>query len=169
MKCLELLHSRQIKISDNLLCFAGEFKFCERGVVLLQKAGIKRIWVHGRKPPYVACWMNGKLALIHRVLLQEDGHEIKGIEVDHKNGNPLDNRLSNLRPATRTENSANRKIHRNNSCGYKGVYLYKKTGKWHAALRNKVIARCDTAEDAARAYNTAAKKRYGKFAKLNAC
>jgi hypothetical protein len=55
-------------------------------------------------------------------------------EIDHINGDPSDDRWSNLRPATHAQNSKNRKLNVNNSSGYKGVFLNK--GRWRAVINS---------------------------------
>lgn len=54
-------------------------------------------------------------------------------EIDHINGNPSDNRILNLREATRSENAANRGKHKNNKSGFKGVTKHR--NKWTACVR----------------------------------
>ncbi len=92
--------------------------------------------------------------------------------VDHINNNGLDNRKENIRPATRAQNSYNRKKYANNSRSkYKGVSFKKKNGKWTAqiGLNNKMLflGYFKNEVDAARAYDRAARKYYGRFANLN--
>ncbi len=98
----------------------------------------------------------------------------KGMEIDHKNTNTLDNRRDNLRVVTRQQNIWNRSIQRNNKCGFKGVYKdnhcrgYK---KYRARIRFngkvKMSSRVMTPEEAALIYNKWALACYGEFAKLN--
>lgn len=92
-------------------------------------------------------------------------------EVDHINGNGLDNRRSNLRPSTRMQNARNQGPKSNNKSGYRGVCWDKARGKWKAEIgknnKNCFIGRYDTKEDAARAYDKAAKEWGGEFVKLN--
>ena len=104
---------------------------------------------------------------MHRVIMNcPDGKE-----VDHINGNPLDNRKENLRICSHAENMRNSSIQKNNTSGYKGVYWNNERKKWQAqiSIKNKVVplGRFDDIKDAARAYNEAAKENYGVFARLN--
>lgn len=100
---------------------------------------------------------------MHRVILE--GSE----RVDHINGVGLDNRRSNLRPATHTENMQNRKRHSNNTSGYKGVYAAR--GRWRAAIRangqKHNLGYFDSPEDAAAAYDEASRLLHGEFSRPN--
>lgn len=92
--------------------------------------------------------------------------------VDHINGNGMDNRKNNLRICTCSENQMNRSRQKTNKGKYKGVSFRKDTHKWKAqiSIKNKMkdIGNCYCSEEeAARAYDEAAKKHYGEFAKLN--
>lgn len=88
-------------------------------------------------------------------------------ELDHINGVGSDNRWSNLREATRQQNSRNRKIHKNNKSGIKGVYWDKSNKTWIAevAVRGKNIrfGRFKTKEEASKAYEQGALKHFGEF------
>lgn len=91
--------------------------------------------------------------------------------VDHIDGNPLNNKKDNLRPCTRKENGRNRNINKNNSSGFKGVSFITKKNRMCAQIKvdykNIHLGYFKTAEEAARAYNAAALKYHGKFARLN--
>lgn len=91
--------------------------------------------------------------------------------VDHKNGNGLDNRRSNLRRATIAENARNRRLPSTNTSGFKGVMFDKARGLWRSHIgaegRRLTIGRFTTPEEAARAYDEAAREMYGEFAWLN--
>lgn len=64
----------------------------------------------------------------------------EGMDIDHINGNRADNRLVNLRLATRVENSLNRqRANRNSASGVRGVYFHKSSGCWCFAVSGKVI------------------------------
>lgn len=57
------------------------------------------------------------------------------IQIDHINGNRLDNRRENLRFCTNAENGKNRKISKNNTSKFKGVFFYKKGNSWRSMIR----------------------------------
>lgn len=91
--------------------------------------------------------------------------------VDHINGNGLDNRRANLRPATHAQNQRNKGLQSNNTSGFKGVCWDAPRGRWHAKIclngRTIFLGRFDEAEEAARAYDAAAVRYFGEFARLN--
>ena len=90
-------------------------------------------------------------------------------EIDHIDGNQSNDRLSNLRTATRAENACNQRKYCNNTTGYKGV---QKLGtRYRAKIRcggkQVCLGRFSTLEEAASAYNDAALRLHGKFSCLN--
>lgn len=90
-------------------------------------------------------------------------------DIDHINRNPLDNRIENLREASRSENLANSIRKHGKTSKHRGVR--KSFGKWEARIsqNNKSITlgRFEFERDAAEAYNKAAKKLWGECAILN--
>jgi hypothetical protein len=90
-------------------------------------------------------------------------------ETDHRNGNGLDNRRFNLRPATRSQNLMNRSSGRMDKTGFKGVRF--EAGKWRAAIKangvRKHIGYFSSPELAAHAYDVVALELHGEFARLN--
>ena len=87
---------------------------------------------------------------------------------DHANRNSLDNRRNNLRKASRSQQNCNRKMQKNNTSGYKGVSFAE--GYWRAQIwqgQRIHLGYYKTKEEAARAYDEAAKKLHGEFAVLN--
>lgn len=89
--------------------------------------------------------------------------------IDHRDGNPLNNRWCNLRLSSYLENSANRRRKRTNASGFKGVTFDRRRGKWMARIekesREYFLGRFATAEEAHEAYVTAARLLYGEFAR----
>jgi hypothetical protein len=93
------------------------------------------------------------------------------VEVDHIDGNGLNNQRTNLRPVTEAQNSANRKKTGGRTSTFKGVNWQKHAQKWRAEIRvggkNFHLGYFVNEQDAAKAYNAAALQHYGEFAKLN--
>lgn len=85
--------------------------------------------------------------------------------IDHINGIPSDNRISNLRICTDTQNIHNRKIPKHNKSGYKGVHLLK--GRYYARIgvnyKQVALGGYATAEEASAVYVDYAKKIHGEF------
>jgi len=111
----------------------------------------------------------GREKSIHRVVMDAP----KGMDVDHINGNPLDNRKQNLRLCSRSENCRNKKVRSDSKSGFKGVYQTK-SGRFQAYIgnpnevsRNIKLGTYDTPEEAARAYDKKAVELHGDYAVLN--
>jgi hypothetical protein len=90
----------------------------------------------------------------------------KGMIIDHKDGDGLNNRRYNLRPATHANNMQNAKFDKGTS-KFKGVHFYKQTKKWRASIAEKHLGYFNDEHEAARAYDNAAKEMFGEFARLN--
>lgn len=88
-------------------------------------------------------------------------------EIDHINGDKSDNRIVNLREATRSQNQINIGLRKSNTSGYKGASWKKRNGKWQAQIqingKTKYLGLHDTAEKAHEAYTLASLKYHGKF------
>lgn len=107
-----------------------------------------------------------KIVFMHRQIM---GNPV-GKVIDHRNREGLDNRKSNLRIATRSQNNCNRKQIQGSS-KYRGVCYVKSRKKWRVAISYngtyKHLGFFENEEDAARAYDEAAKIYHGEFATLN--
>lgn len=102
---------------------------------------------------YIRVRVNGRLQLAHRVIMAMINGEWPDGEVDHINGDRSDNRLSNLRTVSRSENFRNKSRYSSNSSGITGVHFHKATGKWCAAIsvspgKNKHIGLFESVEEA---------------------
>jgi hypothetical protein len=118
---------------------------------------------------YAVCWQNDQHVRMHRFLLGlKKGN---AVQVDHKDGNGLNNQRSNLRIATHKQNQWNKRKRRDNTSGYKGVFWHEASKKWLVQIKAngkiQYIGCFKSKIEAARKYNEAAKKYHGKFASLN--
>ena len=144
------------------------------GIVLLDKENVEKIrdfkWYLSKFGYVVGTnrkkWKD-KIFWLHRLILGLGKHKQ---DIDHKNGDKLDNRKINLRLATRSQNLQNMKMRKNIS-GYKGVDWHPQTQKWRSSLKlngKRISLGCYySKEDAALAYNRGAEKHFGEFARKN--
>ncbi len=127
--------------------------------VIAGDAGTVQWLVHLFGPAYLA----------HRLAWLYVHGEWPDCEVDHVNGNRSDNRISNLRLATPTQNRMNGARRRDNATGFRGVHFEPRRKKYVAQLKigtqRKYLGQFDTAEAAHAAYLEAAKEFYGDFAR----
>lgn len=112
---------------------------------------------------------NGKQILMHRFLMNDTQ---SNRFIDHKDGDTLNNQKSNLRPCSHAENMRNRVlICKTNTSGFKGVCWRKDRLRWHAQIRFETkkinLGYFTSIIEAAKAYNEAAIKYHGEFARLN--
>jgi len=83
---------------------------------------------------YVRITISGRNYLAHRLVWMYEVGEFPSKEIDHINGNGVDNRLENLREVSCQENRKNKKIYKCNKSGCCGVRFEKTKGKWRAAI-----------------------------------
>lgn len=95
----------------------------------------------------------------------------KGMQVDHINGDTLDNRRGNLRVCTKTENGRNRNPVKGTTSRFKGVCMPKGRVKWWASIhvndKKLYLGSYENEEEAARVYDKAALEHFGEYARLN--
>lgn len=108
-----------------------------------------------------------RIILMHRVLMNAK----KGQEVDHKNGDTLNNRRYNLRLCTSGQNNQNSMSRKNSSSRYKGVCFSNHARKWQVEITHKgkhhYLGYYDSEEEAARTYDKFARIYFREFARTN--
>lgn len=106
----------------------------------------------------------------HRLVWLLHTGRLPSADTDHINGNKLDNRIENLREATRSQNKMNGGARADNALGVRGVYAVGKGGAvrfratLHSEGRRKHLGYFRSAEAASAAYHEAARAAYGAFA-----
>lgn len=116
--------------------------------------------------------VNGKYIgqLFHRMIAERMGLDLSN-EIDHIDGDILNNKRNNLRSATHSQNMFNRKKQKNNTSGYRGVSWHKRAKRWSAYIRyqKKLIhlGYFDGLIQAAKTRDRAALKYHGEFVRLN--
>ena len=126
------------------------------------------LWESGSYNQYAIRYEEGKSLKMHRVIMNAPA----GFVVDHKNGEGLDNRKTNLRITTQAQNQYNRKKYKGKTTSqYKGVHRKHDRKKYIAKIRCNgkriFLGYFDNEIDAAKAYDAAARLHHGEFAVLN--
>lgn len=114
--------------------------------------------------------VDGRLHMAHRLAWLYTHGAWPQNQIDHVDGDRLNNSLVNLREATGAQNIRNRGPHRNNEAGLKGVSPVRRSGKWRALIRiaGKVVYLGEFASpgEAHSAYAVAARAHHGEFFKV---
>lgn len=112
--------------------------------------------------------LNGKRIYRYQIIWTLHYGEWPRIGIDHINRDSTDDRIENLRLATKSQNMANTEIKSTNTSGLKGVSWYKATSKWRARITVKgkkvYLGYFGTPEEAHAAYCKAAREHHGDFA-----
>ena len=121
----------------------------------------------GKRSGYIAIKIKGKAYSAHRLAHLYMTGNFPENNIDHINHIKDDNRWTNLRDATSSQNQANQVNPKNNTSGYKGVSWHKSTKKWLAKIgymnKDIYIGIYTTPQEAAEAYKKKAIELFGEF------
>lgn len=117
---------------------------------------------------YILVGIGKKLELAHRVIWQMHFGEIpQDMVIDHINQNKKDNRIENLRLASKSQNALNSKISKNNKSGHKHISFHEKRNKWVLQLKvkdRKILKEFKNIDDAIKLRDDLIKEMHGEFA-----
>lgn len=122
------------------------------------------------KDGYVSVILFGRAYRAHHLawLIMTGGWPPVGCDIDHIDRDRSNNKWSNLRIATRSQNIINSSVRKDNSCGHTGVHYRKDNGKWAARIsfngKINLLGQFDTFEEAVAARVAAERRLYGEFA-----
>lgn len=115
-----------------------------------------------------ALLFQGQTIRMHRLIMQAD----YGVQVDHIDGDGLNNQKSNLRFATNGQNMMNRKKFEGKTSQFKGVHWDKQFSMWRTAIRKdgklRSVGRWKTEREAAAMYNVLSRELFGEYGLRNA-
>lgn len=119
---------------------------------------------------YIQVEVSGKNFMLHRIIYEmHNGTIPAGLQIDHIDGNPLNNRIENLRLCNQIENRQNSKLSKNNTTGYRGI-LKTPNNKYQARLtvngKKLYLGLFTTPEEAFNCVEQKRKELYGEFAVL---
>ena len=117
-----------IVVGDMAICYTAKGEEFYIDSCNLDKISGHNWWI--TKQGYVTGYVNDRLTLLHRFLTNCDEEHL----VDHKNHITWDDRLSNLRICSESENHYNKSMQSNNTSGTVGVSFDKRSGKWRAHI-----------------------------------
>lgn len=151
MKLIPLTQGLFAEVDDEDFVYLSRFKW-------------RALRAKGSSMIYAARYERGnKAVLMHREILRIPDHVLG----DHRDMNGLNNKRSNLRDATYTQNNANRRLQKNNTSGYRGVFWDKHRLRWLARIRYEKkrhhLGYFVLKSDAITAYNRAAERFFGAY------
>lgn len=171
--CYRAEHNRELQSKVNEYDLSGEYGICyfnNGGYFIFDLEDydkLKQYTWSKRGCGYASSSkrIDGKVKAIIAARLILDVDDL-GLEVDHINGNPSDNRKLNLRIVSHLENMQNKKIYKNNASGIIGV-SQRRNGKWYARIMvdgNEMwLGTFETKEDAVAARRAAEEKYFGEM------
>jgi len=131
--------------------------------------GVDTIAGSADKNGYVRVMVDRRRYLAHRLAWFYVTGAWPEHQIDHRDGDPRNNALANLRPATPAQNKWNTRRMRNNKSGFKGVCWDAQRQHWRADIRfagrSYYLGRFDSASAAHTAYVAAANEKFGQFAR----
>lgn len=152
MKKIELTQNKVALVDDDDFVRLNAFKWCFGNGYAMRSI---------RKPDGKKGWY------MHWDIL---GRPSKGLGIDHKDMNRLNNQKNNLRISTTSQNQMNRGKQKNNTAGFKGVSWHKGGKKWRTRIsldgKNMDLGYFSTAEEAYKVYCEACVKYHGEFSNI---
>jgi len=123
----------------------------------------------GHTRGYWRITINYKRYYAHRIAWLYVHGVMPTLHIDHIDGDTSNNRIANLRQATRSQNLGNARLHKDSTSGFKGVSWHIGLGKWIANIqrdnRSEFLGSYDSAEEAHSAYTEAADRLFQEFAR----
>ena len=92
-----------------------------------------------KKARYSQIMIDGKLYMTHRLAWLFVYGQFPNKEIDHKDGNRLNNKINNLRELSSKENSQNKQRYKSNKTGITGVWWIKEKKKWGSKISNTIL------------------------------
>ena len=159
---------KEIKITQNKVVLVDDSDFEWLNQWKWQwKSGDRSIFGYAHRTQRIKGTKSKLHIKMHRLIMQAK----EGQFIDHKNGNGLDNRRSNLRLCTLSQNNQNFPLSISNKSGYKGVSWHKGAKRWRVTIKlekkQKSLGYYHDLKKAAIAYNKGAKQYFGEFARIN--
>ena len=158
MKEIPLTQGKVAQVSDHRFDYLNQWKWHATSTD-------GNVWYAARRDSSPSG--RGKVIYMHREITGAP----KGVRVDHRDGDGLNNQDDNLRFADSSQNRRNSKHRADASTAYKGVQVQKLSNKYAARLKvgkkNLYLGSFETPEEAARAYDEKAKELFGEFARTN--
>jgi hypothetical protein len=117
------------------------------------------------KDGYIYLYFDGKNYPLHHLVFMYFNNKKPDFDIDHIDGDKINNKINNLREATKKENNQNRCTHSDNKTGFKGVVQYGE--KYRAYIKHDGVTinlgSFDTPEEASAVYKKESKKLFGEF------